>query len=77
MLLERSKESSGIAVVAAVVVDRLSLAMVVEVLRDVTLIQMIAVLFVGKEAIIPMTAQNQEEGEEEVEVVEETAGEEG
>lgn len=63
--------------VAAVVVDRLSLAMVVEVLRDVTLIQMIAVLFVGKEAIIPMTAQNQEEGEEEVEVVEETAGEEG
>lgn len=77
MLLERSKESSGIAVVAAVAVDRLSLAMVVEVLRDVTLIQMIAVLFVGKEAIIPMTAQNQEEGEEEVEVVEETAGEEG
>lgn len=79
MLLERSKESSGIAVVVAVAVDRLSLAMVVEVLRDVTLIQMIAVLFVGKEAIIPMTAQNQEEGEEEeeVEVVEETAGEEG
>lgn len=77
MLLERWKESRGMAaVVAAAVVDRLSLVMVVEVLHGVTLIQMIAVLFVGKEAIILMTAQNQEE-QVEVEVVEETADEEG